>query len=146
MNIRISLAAVSTGALLSSSFLVAQPPGRQRERPPVVVSPEVKADRTVVFRIHAPKAQNVSLFTSDLPGGPQRPAFKKDDKGVWEMTLGPVEPGTFRYLLSVDDVRVVDPRNQAVSQSNGNVWSVLHVPGAAFMDEAEVPHGAVAAV
>ena len=41
---------------------------------------------------------------------------------------------------------VVDPRNPAVSESNGNVWSVVHVPGADFMDEADVPHGAVASV
>ena len=49
-------------------------------------------------------------------------------------------------MFNVDGLNVVDPRNQAVSESNGNVWSVLHVPGAEFMDMADVPHGAVAEV
>lgn len=116
-------------------------------RGPVVVSPEVK-ERRVAFRIHAPKADAVTLSSSDLPGGnPQQSrALKKGENDVWELALESVEPGTYRYTFSVDGVSVVDPRNPAVSQSNGNAWSVLHVPGAAFMDRADVPHGAVAAV
>jgi enterochelin esterase family protein len=112
----------------------------------MVVSPEVKADRKVVFRILAPKAQAVGVFTTDLPGGFAPRPMKKGDNGVWELTLGPVDPGTYRYLIDVDGARAVDPRNPAVSESNGNAWSVLHVPGAAFMDRADVPHGAVAQV
>ena len=46
----------------------------------------------------------------------------------------------------MDGVLTVDPRNQAVSESNGNAWSVVHVPGSDFMDTTDVPHGAVARV
>src|SRR5262249_5953293 len=60
--------------------------------------------------------------------------------------LDPVDPGAYRYLFNVDGVLTADPRNQAASQSNGNVWSVLVVPGSDFMDAADVPHGAVARV
>ena len=119
---------------------------RGQPQPPVVVSPEVKPDRKVTFRIYAPKAESVGVFTSDLPGGGAPRAMKKGEKGVWELTLDTVAPGTYRYLIDVDGVRAVDPRNQAVSESNGNVWSVLHVPGSDFMDRADVPHGAVARV
>jgi len=131
-----------------------QPPARP-ERPrfggprgPVVISPEVKPDRQVTLRVHAPKAQAVTLSSSDLPGGtPFQPRpLTKGDEGVWAVTLDKAEPGTYRYTFNVDGITVVDPRNQAVSESNGNVWSVLHIPGAEFMDAADVPHGAVAEV
>lgn len=117
-----------------------------RPTTPVVVSPEVKADRRVTFRVFAPKAEAVGVFTTDLPGGFAPRPMKKGDDGVWELTLDAVEPGTYRYLFDVDRVRTVDPRNQDVSESNGNAWSVLHVPGADFMDTRDVPHGAVARV
>ncbi len=135
------------GALLAALALAgvaAAQPGKPQA--PAVVSPEVASDRKVTFRIYAPKAEAVRVFTTDLPGGGAPRAMKKDDKGVWELALDAVEPGTYRYLFDVDGARAVDPRNPAVSESNGNVWSVLHVPGAAFMDRADVPHGAVARV
>jgi enterochelin esterase family protein len=106
----------------------------------------VKADRSVVFRINAPKAEDVRLSAGDIPGGGGPRALKKGDNGVWEMTLGPIDAGTYRYVFNVDGVPTVDPRNPAVSESNGNVWSVVHVPGAEFMDRTDVPHGAVASV
>jgi enterochelin esterase family protein len=46
----------------------------------------------------------------------------------------------------VDGVPVVDPRNPNTSQSNNNVWSLVHVPGGEFMDTRDVPRGAVAEV
>ena len=36
-------------------------------------------------------------------------------------------PGTKRYLFNVDGVLTSDSRNQAVSESNGNAWSVVHM-------------------
>jgi enterochelin esterase family protein len=50
---------------------------------PVVVSPEVKADRKVTFRVFAPKAEAVGVFTTDLPGGFAPRPMKKGDDGVW---------------------------------------------------------------
>jgi enterochelin esterase family protein len=135
------------GALVTALALAgvaAAQPGKPQTPP--VVSPEVTSDRKVTFRIYAPKAEAVGVFTTDLPGGFAPRPMKKGDKGVWELTMDAVEPGTYRYLFDVDGARAADPRNQAVSESNGNVWSVLHVPGAEFMDRADVPHGAVAQV
>jgi enterochelin esterase family protein len=133
-------------ALLTALVLVGVAPAQPGRRPrgPVVVSPEVKSDRHVVFRVHAPKADAVGVFTTDIPGGFQPRPLKKAENGVWELTLGPIDPGAYRYLFNVDGVLVADPRNQAVSESNGNAWSVVHVPGSDFMDTTDVPHGAVA--
>jgi enterochelin esterase-like enzyme len=120
--------------------------GRRGTRGPTVISPEVREDRHVVFRILAPKAQVVRLSGGDIPGDPRQRELTKGENGVWELTLGPVDAGTYRYTFDVDGVSVVDPHNPAISESNNNAWSVVHVPGAAFMDRADVPHGAVAAV
>ena len=115
-------------------------------RGPQVVSPEVAADRRVTFRILAPKAQAVRLTGSDIPAVGQGAEMKKDPNGVWEVTLGPIDAGAYRYNFSVDGVSVIDPRSPSISESNTNVWSLVYVPGADFMDTKDVPHGAVAAV
>jgi enterochelin esterase-like enzyme len=129
-------------ALAAAGPAPAQPP---RKGPPPYTSPEVK-DGKVTIRLRAAKAEKVGLASSDIPGGGQGPrALKKGEGDLWEITLD-VAPGTYRYRLDVDGVPVVDPRNPAVSESFGNAWSLVRVPGAAFMDTADVPHGAVAAV
>ena len=122
-----------------------EPP--QKPQVPVVNSPEVLPDGRVVFRILAPKAESIGLQASDIAGiargGPQ---FTKGENGVWEATIGPVDPGAYRYTFTVNGVSVVDPRNPSISESNSNAWSLVYVPGAKFMDANQVPHGAVATV
>jgi enterochelin esterase family protein len=113
---------------------------------PLVVSPEVQADRHVTFRILAPNAQAVKLNAGDIPGSQQGGPATKGENGVWEVTLGPIDPGAYRYNFNVDGVSTIDPRNPSISESNNNVWSMVYVPGAEFMDTRDVPHGAVAAV
>lgn len=113
-----------------------------------MVSPEVSAERKLVFRILAPKAEAVQLGGGDLPGTGfgQATPLSKGTNGVWEVTLGPLSPGAYRYNFSVDGVSVIDPRNPATSESNENTWSLVNLPGADFMDTKEVPHGAVSEV
>ena len=118
-------------------------PGSQGPR---VTSPEVSAERKITFRILAPKAETVRLSAGDIPGNGQGQALTKDTNGIWEITVGPVPAGAYRYNFNVDGVAVIDPRNPATSESNENTWSLAVVPGADFLDTKEVPHGAVAAV
>ncbi len=113
---------------------------------PAVISPEVLTDRRITFRILAPQAQQVRMNASDIPNMGQTATLAKGDAGVWSTTVGPVEPGSYRYTYNVDGVATIDPRSPATSESNTNVWSVVHVPGADFMDTKNVPHGAVAAL
>jgi enterochelin esterase family protein len=123
-------------------------PARAERGPqgPRVVSPEVAYDRKVHFRILAPKAETVRLSGGDIPGNGQGAEMTRDTNGLWEATLGPIPPGAYRYNFNVDGVPVIDPRNPATSESNGNTWSLVYVPGADFMDTRNVSHGAVAAV
>ena len=124
----------------------APPPRGRGPQGPQVISPEVSADRRVTFRILAPKAQAVRLSGGDIPGNGRGAEMTKDTNDVWQVTLGPIGPGAYRYNYNVDGVPVIDPRNPATSESNNNVWSLVNVPGADFMDTREVPHGAVSAV
>jgi enterochelin esterase-like enzyme len=137
-------------ALALGSAAPAQPaaeaPRVRNPQGPQVVSPEVSADRRVTFRILAPKAQAVRLSGGDIPGVGQGAEMKKDPNGIWEVTLGPIDPGAYRYNFNVDGVSVIDPRSPSISESNTNVWSLVYVPGADFMDTKNVPHGAVAEV
>ena len=114
--------------------------------PPPVLSPEVMADRRVVFRLSAPKAQAVTLNAGDIPAGSPPPAFTKNDAGVWEATVGPVPAGAFRYVFVVDGVRTLDPVNTRTSESNTAMWSLFDVAGAEVQDARSVPHGAVAGI
>ena len=124
-----------------------QPAGRAGGAPPPqVTSPELQADRRITFRIYAPQAQAVRLSASDIPGLGPAAQLTKADNGVWETTVGPVNPGTYRYNFNVDGVATIDPRSPFTSESNNNTWSVVHVPGSEFADTKSVPHGAVAAV
>jgi enterochelin esterase-like enzyme len=141
----VTIASLALTVFAGRSF--AQPPGGRGPRTPPVTSPEVKDDRHVIFRIRAPKAEAVKLLASDIPGNGQGgAALKKGENDVWEVTLGPIDPGAYRYRFDVDGVLVIDPRNPATSESNANAWSLVYVPGSDLMDTKDVPHGAVAAV
>lgn len=144
---------ITTGILAVALLAALAFPSAAAERPrypgpqgPQVVSPEISADRQVTFRILAPKAETVQLSGGDIPGVGQGAGMVKNASGVWETTLGPLDPGAYRYTFNVDGVSVIDPRSPSISESNNNVWSLVYVPGSEFMDTRDVPHGAVAAV
>jgi len=141
--IHFTLAVFLLGSGIMATQAIAQPRGPQG---PQVVSPEVSADRHVTFRILAPKAEAVRLTGGDIPGNGQGAEMTKNAEGVWEVTLGPLGPGAYRYQFNVDGVAVIDPRSPSISESNDNVWSLVVVPGSEFQDTRDVPHGAVAAV
>jgi enterochelin esterase-like enzyme len=141
-----SVAVAMSWVLSSPSGLSAADAPRFGPQGPRVVSPEVSPDRKVAFRILAPKATAVRLSGSDIPGIGRGTEMTKGAEGVWEVTVGPLDAGAYRYNFDVDGVAVIDPRNSSASESNGNVWSLVYVPGSDFMDAKEVPHGAVAEV
>lgn len=111
---------------------------------PVFTSPEVMPDHRIAFRVLAPDAKSVKLRAGDIPG--KLPDLTKGDNGVWEVVVGPVDPGAYRYTFAVDGVTTIDSRNPAVSESNTTVWSLVLVPGSELFDTLRVPHGAIAAV
>lgn len=113
-----------------------------------VISPEVKDDHTVTFRVKAPDAQKV-----ELTGGPILLALKskanipftKDGEGLWTLTVGPVTPNIYVYRFQIDGVAVVDPNNTLTGASNQPGYSnlVVHGNGPAYYDARNVPHGSI---
>ena len=132
--------------VLSGATLAAQQGGRGGAQAPQIVSPDVSADRRISFRIVAPQAREIRLNASDIPNLGQNTRLTKADNGVWELTVGPLDSGAYRYNFNVDGVATIDPRNPAISESNNNVWSLVYVPGSDLFDSKAVPHGAVAEV
>jgi enterochelin esterase family protein len=118
-------------------------------QPPPIVSPDVSAERKITFRVLAPKAESVQLGGSgDIPGTGfgQASPLTKGTNGIWEITVGPIPPGAYRYNFNVDGVATIDPRNPRTSEANENTWSLVYVPGSDFIDTKNVPHGAIAEV
>jgi enterochelin esterase-like enzyme len=139
----IAMAVIAAG----SEHVSAQARGGRGGSPaPQVASPEVSAERRVTFRIYAPQADAVRLSAGDIPGVGQNAQLRRGDNGVWELTLGPIDPGTYRYNFNVDGVATIDPRNPSGSESNTNLWSLVHIPGTDVFDTRDVPRGAVSEV
>lgn len=133
----------SAGALLWTAIVAY---GQAPQTPPVV-SPEVSADRTITFRLMAPKADTVEVQGGDIQGLNRGVLpMVKGANGTWEATSPVVPAGAYRYRFLVNGVAAMDPRNGGVSESNGTAWSLVVVPGAAWVDVGQVPHGAVASV
>ena len=152
-----AIAVLALAPVLLAQQPAAPPAGGGRGGAPPIVSPEVSADRMVTFHLSAAQAQSVRVSGSDMPalagggrgaagGTPSPGQMTKGENGVWSVTLGPIDPGAYRYNFNVDGVTVIDPRNSSISESNTNVWSLVYVPGSDVFDTKQVPHGAVAAV
>jgi enterochelin esterase family protein len=108
-----------------------------------VVSPEVHPDRTVTFRIYAPRATAVSLFADWVPVGTTR-AMTGDGKGVWSITQGPLPPGIYIYTFTVDGITMPDPVNPKIKLRWRTSASLVDVPGGQELWEPrDVPHGKV---
>src|ERR1700693_4869254 len=75
----------------------AQVPKRQPTPNDTLKSTEVDAERKVTFRIYAPKADEVSLSGDFGRGG----KMTKDDKGVWSITIGPLDADYYSYSFNV---------------------------------------------
>jgi len=115
----------------------AQPP-----RGPFVISPQVNADRTIVFRYLAPRAKEVKVSGQFEKG--QRPMVK-DTLGIWSVTVGPVTPDIYPYSFIVDGVTTMDPANVSFFPNERFKASLVDVPGDPPLVHAvkDVPHGTV---
>lgn len=108
-----------------------------------IQSPEVKADKTVTFRLRAPKATEV-LLNGEWKGG-GKIAMTKDEQGVWSVSVGPLEPDLYGYSFSVDGMTVTDPANSVLKPMRSPRTSVVDVPGdpPRLHEWQAVPHGTV---
>jgi enterochelin esterase-like enzyme len=106
---------------------------------PRLISPEIHADRTVTFRIRAPKASEVALaFQGSKP-------MTKDADGTWSITVGPLEPEIYEYAFTVDGARVLDTANTMLKTGRALGGNLLEIPGTPprFDEVQDVPHGSI---
>lgn len=113
-----------------------------------VISPEVRDDRTVTFRLKAPDAKQVSLTGGAilLALAAKDPIpFRKENDSLWALTVGPVKPDIYVYKFIIDGVTVADPNNTLTGFNDQPGYSNLVVQGEgpAYYDAKPVPHGAV---
>jgi len=129
-------------AILSLSLFACLVMPLQAQLPRTIISPEVHSDRKVTFRLVAPKAQRVGV---NVPFADGEQAMKKDDNGLWSVTLGPVPPEIYEYTFTVDGLKIVDPSNSWLKVWLRNSQNLLLVPGnePLFYEEQQVPHGTV---
>lgn len=111
-------------------------------------SPDVRDDRTVIFRLKAPEAHSVTLAGVAILTalGQAKPVpFTKGDDGVWALTVGPLRPDMYIYYVVVDGVQMADPNNTVAGFTAMPPYSqlVVHGDGPAYYDARNVPHGAV---
>jgi enterochelin esterase-like enzyme len=114
----------------------------------IPVSPEVHADRTVTFRLFAPKASEVVLMGSPgiLEFTKKPMPLQKDDKGVWSLTIGPLPPGFYTYGYAIDGgLRMPDPSNPNLEVRRWGPTSsfIVHSGESPIIEERRVPHGTV---
>src|SRR5512139_3787926 len=118
------LGLLATASLALAQGVPARPAAGQpgREIPETLVSPEVHADRTVTFRLYAPKATEVTI-TGDWmatlesrTGGIAKMAKGAD--GVWTFTSPPLEPTIHLYFFTLDGLNIADPVNPVLKLRN----------------------------
>jgi len=93
----------------------------------------------MIVRLHAPQVREVTVY---FERGEH--SLTKDKDGVRQATVGPLEPGSYRYGFGADGAEFTDPRNIETERRQVVTRSILPVPGAEFMDTRNVPHDTVA--
>jgi enterochelin esterase family protein len=104
------------------------------------ISPTVRADKTVVLALPAAQADSVKA-TGSFPAAPV--AMEKDEDGVWQVKLGPLDPGVYFYSFEVDGVQMIDPSSRDIHLSLLPNTSRFIVPGdqPLFYEERDVARG-----
>ena len=109
----------------------------------VVKSPEINADNSVTFRLHAPKAITVQL-TGDFLDGVVN--MKEDSLGVWSYTTQKLDPELYSYSFLVNGMRMLDPSN-IYQNRDVATWTSIFIISEQKGDKGDlysvnkVPHG-----
>lgn len=116
----------------------------QRQRGPQIVSPEISENNQVTFRVYSENAQSISVNGSWM-GFRETAEMKKNDEGIWSLTVGPLEPSMYHYNFVIDGIRAIDPDNPRAMRDGTRYASTLTVPGegSEVFQVNDVPHGSL---
>lgn len=93
-----------------------------------IVSPEITQDG-VTFRILAPKAYEVRLSGSWMPGWGASVPMARDTAGVWFATIETPNPEIYTYNFIVDGVSTGDANNVLMQRDGTRYLSMLLIDG-----------------
>jgi enterochelin esterase-like enzyme len=110
------------------------------QRAPVIVSPEVHSDHSITFRVVARSAKQVMLEAQFLK---EKLPMKKDESGVWSVTVDPVNPDIYPYSFWIDNTQISDPNNLLIFANERFKNSLVDIPGDTPLIHSmqDVPHG-----
>jgi len=112
-----------------------------------LVSPDIQADNSVIFRIKAPGASSVQVvgtFAVDF----KPVSMAKKDSNIYEVKIGPLASDMYEYRFILDSALMLDPNNSAVTRDGSIVENRLLIPGKEgnIIATQNVPHGNVTSV
>lgn len=93
-----------------------------------IVSPQI-GEKTVTFKISAPKAKLVRLYGSWMPDYSSSVNMMKDSAGVWSVSVNKPTPELYTYNFIVDGQVVNDAANIFMQRDGTRYLSVLLIPG-----------------
>jgi len=127
--------------ILSVTGSYAQP-GRRPGRPMNIKSPEILADKSVIFRFFAPNAKEVKLSSEFLK---EPLSMTRDSIGLWTIKTDPVKPDIYPYFFLADGIQVQDPNNVQYFSNERFKRSLVDIPGDPPLVHSmqDVPHGSV---
>jgi hypothetical protein len=115
-------------AIVATTFVLISLSGHTANaaQPGGLVSPDVRADGQITFRLRVPKAEKVSVICEAVGTQP----MTKDADGVWSVTVGPVAPGIYDCLLArnrefvkaLDDLKVRHTYRETDGRHAWGVW------------------------
>ena len=111
---------------------------------------QVLPDRSVLFRLKAPDARQVSVLVGfSNPPTAMAPSYslEKDNNGIWSVTVGPLAPDLYEVQFDVDGLMIADPGSPMPKPQRQVNTSLLEIPGdpPMFLDTRDVPHGTIRA-
>lgn len=110
-----------------------------------VISPEVKYDNKVTFRLYAPEAKTVKLSGNWMAGWGTAVDMMRNDTGLYELTIDTLPSELYTYTFVINGVRTIDPGNTFVIRDGNRTESAFMIPGATASLYAvnDVPHGSL---
>lgn len=130
-------------ALMCITTIAQQSLGRNAR----VQSPEINNDKTVTFRLRAPKAVKVQVTGDFITRG--RVDMVENREGIWEYTTPePLSPELYCYNFIVDGLKINDPSNVFRIRDVSSVFDVFIIGGerADLYKVNNTPHGTVSKV
>jgi enterochelin esterase family protein len=109
---------------------------------------QVLPDRRVIFRLKALDAHGISVLVGfSNPPTVMAPTYplKKNDEGLWSVTVGPLNPDLYEIQFDVDGLMIADPGSSMPKPQRQVNTSLLEIPDnpPIFLGTRNVPHGSI---